>query len=951
MSAAEQLVEAILDAPSLAEARQILEAALPVGELRQDLTVLMRNYAHSEVDLPRAWLLSARMAPHATALGLHVHGRWLASAGDRVRSIALMQVAVIAYEWYGDTMGAGRVTANLANELYRSGDQSQEALAAAAEAERLFRSSIAPAAEIALCIGKTRMTVQSVYADLQAWERSFATVTSVKELVATIPDPDAPLRLLLADAEISSGMQLEDLFDRFAEANEAYQRAESLLHTLSGELAADQVRLSYFRLWLNRAILALRLGRHGDARLAFDRAANYITIDDHEDWADLQVQRAYQALLIGDSAEARYRLEQVRQKLEKHELPRQQIDLLFYTALLADPGRSSAQLEEAAARYRALGLHLLPIIVQLYQAEGAYATGRYEEAEQILAAVQGELDHYPSPRRRLEIKRIRALYAPEVELETIAALADELRHFHDYAAAADVFGRLGERFERADDLERAATAYGEAMAALDDVRGALRLSLDALTFLQRRRRIYERAFALAAAERPNEALAILERVRAQVMRDELVNEGLQELIARSDFAQLRRLHAELEQARARAFPQEMRSDHHQDAEAMQRIRHELAAVEQRYLAELNRLQAQGVAEVGWIRGEPASLEAIQAALPSASCLISYALVHSLTGSPELWAVVVGASGPPRTVRLAGSAELHMLLNAWQSQPIVTAGGNLAREQVDSVLKLIYRYMIYPLEREIASVHALIIVLDDALPLLPIHAALHPRQGYLVERYVVSYAPSATVLVACTQREQQRTSGTERVVAGWQGDNQMVPLLPHANRELAMLGEQLQTPAQYGPFNAEQILTRSASAQLIHLVCHGVFPRDAHPRFARLILGSEALYAHDFYRTRLRADLLTLNACDTGLHGPGVQGLVSAALVAGASTVVASMWLVNDAAAPALMERFYSYLLNGVGRAEALCLAQRDLLSGAFSHPADWACHFVTGVSTPLPVDQ
>jgi CHAT domain-containing protein len=64
-----------------------------------------------------------------------------------------------------------------------------------------------------------------------------------------------------------------------------------------------------------------------------------------------------------------------------------------------------------------------------------------------------------------------------------------------------------------------------------------------------------------------------------------------------------------------------------------------------------------------------------------------------------------------------------------------------------------------------------------------------------------------------------------------------------------------------------------------------------------------------------------------------------------------MWLVNDAAAPALMERFYSYLLNGVGRAEALCLAQRDLLSGAFSHPADWACHFVTGVSTPLPVDQ
>lgn len=947
MSAAEELVEAVLDAPSLDAARAILEAALPAGTPRYELVVAMRDHAQSEAALPRAWLLSARMAPEATALGLHVHGRWLASAGERARSITLMHVAVIAYEWCGDVMGAGRVTANIANELYRQGNQPQAALDAAAEAERLFRRSNAPEAEIALCIGKTRMTMQSVYADMQDWERSFATVSSVKELVATIPAPDAQLRLLLADAEISSGMQLEDLFDRFEAAGEAFRRAEGLLDALRDELAPEQIRLSAFRLWLNRAVLALRLSRHGDARYAFDRAEHYVGPQDHEDWSDLQLYRAQQALLIGDRGEARHRLDLVRRKLDEQELPRQQVDLNFYSALLEE--QTGERLSEVADQYRALGLHLLPTIVQLYQAEGVYAAGDSEAAEQLLAEVQPLLDQYPSPRRRLEVTRIRALYGPDATPETLAELAVELRGFHDYAAAADVLSRLGERLEQAGQAPRAEQAYRDAIRSLEEARGALRLSLDVLTFIQRRRRPYERAFALAAPSRPAEGLEIVERARAQVILDELVNDGLQDLIARGDFVPLRRVRAELEQARARAIPQQLRAGHRLAEPDTQPVMAALAAAEQRYLDELNRLQAQGVVEAGWIRGEPAPLAAIQAALPDDGCLISYVLVHSLAGSPELWAVVVGGAGQPSAQRLAGAAELQMLIGGWQSRPVVTVDGNSAREQVDGVLKLIYRYMIHPLERSIAAAGSLVIALDDALPLLPVHAALHPRQGYLVERYVVSYTPSATVLVACAQRERQRAGGEGVVVAGWQGDGRAVPLLPQAPRELALLGELLAAPPHKGPFTADQMLSLCAGARLVHLVCHGVFPHDAHPRFARLLLGNESLYAHDLYRTRLRTDLLTMNACDTGLHGPGVQGLVSASLVSGASAVVASMWLVNDDAAPALMERFYTHLLAGAPRAAALCLAQRELLSGSFTHPADWAPHFLTGVPGTLPM--
>lgn len=944
---AAQLVEAVLDAPSLEAARRIVEAELPIGVVRQELVVAMRDYAQGEADLPRAWLLSARMAPLATALGLHVHGRWLASDGARARSIELMRVAGIAYEWCGDVMGAGRVTANIANELYRQGGQPHAALAAAAAAEQLFRQSEAPAAEIALCVGKTRMTVQSVYADMQDWEKSFAAVQSVKDLVATVPSPDAALRHMLADAEISSGMQLEDLFDRFDEAAQAYQRAESLLVTVSEQLAPEQTRLSWFRLGLNRAVLALRLGRHGDARYRFDEAGRYVDEKDREDWCDLQLYRAYQALLIGDGGEARRRLDAARPKITQADLPRQYVDLHFYEALLAGPAQSGDRLAQVAEQYSALGLQLLPMVVSLHQAEGAYVAGQAAQAEQILAAVEATLGAYPSPRRRLEVARIRALFAAAPSTEGLRELAEQLRRYSDYAAAASVLSRLGEHYERAQQLEQAEQAYRAAIKALEDARGVLRLSLDTLTFLQQRRRPYERAFALVASQRPAEGFAITERARAQVILDELVNDGLQDLIVHGDLAELRLARDELEQARARAIPQRPRGEHHQAELAGPQAMVDLAVAEQRYLDVLNSLQARGVVDVGWIRGEPASLSEIQQALPPGGHLIAYSLVHSPSEVPELWATVVSAAGV-QAQRLAGSADLSVLLDAWRKRPIVTGSGAASREQVDAALKLIYRYLVLPLERHIATAESLIVALDDALPLLPIHAALHPRQGYLVERYVVSYVPSATVLAICARRSRRDSCPTS-VIAGWQGDDRLAPLLPQANRELDRLGELLGVIAHKGPFRADEILRLCADAGLIHLVCHGVFPPEAHPRFARLILGAESIYAHDFYRIRLRAELLTMNACDTGLHGPGVQGLVSAALVAGASAVVASMWLVNDAAAPELMERFYTYLLrDGCARAEALCRAQRDLIRGPFSHPADWAPHFLTGLPTALP---
>jgi len=93
---------------------------------------------------------------------------------------------------------------------------------------------------------------------------------------------------------------------------------------------------------------------------------------------------------------------------------------------------------------------------------------------------------------------------------------------------------------------------------------------------------------------------------------------------------------------------------------------------------------------------------------------------------------------------------------------------------------------------------------------------------------------------------------------------------------------------------------------------------------------ERLTARDVIeRLRLRCDLVALSACESGLsrvrRGDELIGLVRAFLFAGASTLLCTLWRVDDRSTRLLMERFYQQILNGVPFAEALKYAQLDLM--------------------------
>lgn len=88
------------------------------------------------------------------------------------------------------------------------------------------------------------------------------------------------------------------------------------------------------------------------------------------------------------------------------------------------------------------------------------------------------------------------------------------------------------------------------------------------------------------------------------------------------------------------------------------------------------------------------------------------------------------------------------------------------------------------------------------------------------------------------------------------------------------------------------------------------------------------------------DMVVMSACESGLgetSGEGVFGLQRGFKLAGANTLLMSLWKVDDTATQLLMTEFYRHYLSGKTKQESLRLAQQSLRDNAnYSDPTYWA---------------
>jgi CHAT domain-containing protein len=290
---------------------------------------------------------------------------------------------------------------------------------------------------------------------------------------------------------------------------------------------------------------------------------------------------------------------------------------------------------------------------------------------------------------------------------------------------------------------------------------------------------------------------------------------------------------------------------------------------------------------------------------------------------------------------------------------------------------LYDLLLKPAESLIAASSRLLIVPDGPLQLLPFAALRRSATEYLVDWKPVHTVVSATVYAEL--KKMRHSVDNKAVELAAFGDPHMPALGKDGiersrNTELRFASERGFTFARL-PFSRQEVEGIEAlypkrnliylgseateehakalgtNVRYIHFATHGLLD-ERFPLNSALVLtipkkveeGKEngLLQAWEiFEQMRLDADLVTLSACNTGLgqelSGEGLIGLTRAFQYAGAHSVLASLWNVDDFRTMQLMERFYTELKHGKSKDEALRAAQLELLhSPGGSPPYYWA---------------
>jgi len=186
-------------------------------------------------------------------------------------------------------------------------------------------------------------------------------------------------------------------------------------------------------------------------------------------------------------------------------------------------------------------------------------------------------------------------------------------------------------------------------------------------------------------------------------------------------------------------------------------------------------------------------------------------------------------------------------------------------------------------------------------------------------------------------------------------------LPGTAKEASEIARLYATEPMTGSAATEpEVRQRMPSARVIHLATHGYF-HPTMPMASGVLLSAPkeelasettdqdgVLQAYEFSGDmRLRADLVVLSACETGrgkaVHGEGLIGLTRSLQMAGARSVVATHWRIDDQASREVMVAFHRKVRGGVAKDEALrqAMAEAQLQNGT-RHPYYWAAFFLSG---------
>jgi CHAT domain-containing protein len=761
---------------------------------------------------------------------------------------------------------------------------------------------------------------------------------------------------------------------RSEEALALAAESEPLLTAASQTNTEDRRRLN--NLLLNRGVAHELCEEYEEALAVYERQmALTRTLDDPLMLAQLKHNQAYALAQIGALTDAATHYQDAEQLLKQQDAPTDLIRLYTnYAAVLALLGNYRAARERQDQAEALLqtqeGVEQQRQWLNILRARLDLQAG-WPVTDATLARMAAARDCFaangPPFAAGLATLMLGYCYLARQQGQQAADLFRQAEQIAEQSADRNLGYRahhgLGQVAVQQGALTTAIAAYTNAIQQIESMRAAFHIELFRADFLTDKLTVYQDLVRLyCQSEQSAAAFQVVERAKARLLTEKLAFRLIQEaagLPPTDDAAvaplmvQLRTALQALEQLSRQARVEGLQSQSEfgktpttTTAAAIrtqeQQIHHLMHAIEQRQ----TRFSV-------YATGEPAPLTQIQRHL-TGKVLLQYHLNHD-----EIWLFVVDDQGVVARTPLAArqpveqarqqltavmerTLELSVRFGALRAQRYLPALLAEANQQLEQLYQLLFAPCLPLLQGR----NSLIIAPDQALHYIPFHA-LYDGQAYLLENFTISYTPSATIFDLC---RQERSYGADVLIMGYQPDTlaaitreltQVHQWLPHARLLQGVEG------------TAAAFLQHAPVAGLIHLAAHAQFRLD-QPLLSSLSLADRPLALAEIARLQLRAELIVLNGCETGhgqLHGADLLSLAGGFLSAGVSSLLVTLWRVEDTIAATLMDHFYQALGAGQSKAAALRTAQLHLLrqpngteqgQALYRHPAYWAPFILIG---------
>ncbi len=534
-------------------------------------------------------------------------------------------------------------------------------------------------------------------------------------------------------------------------------------------------------------------------------------------------------------------------------------------------------------------------------------------------------------------------------VEALGAVEQALTIHHelgDRVSEGITLHNIGYIYQRQGDVAQALAHYEQAMEILESVRALAGSEAGRAGFIAQYADLYASAVKLYHQQgRDVEAFLTSERGRARAFLDSLAtgqvaltDDTAADLLAREQAAYAARQAAQDALAKARAL-------NPPDPALVADLETQLAAAEQEHAAALAAIEARSDQLAALVPGRSTVLDLsqVQALLDSQTTLISYYIL----GDEGILAFII-------TRDTFEVVELDVTRQGLTEAITTFRDFASLDDPHPASLQQLYGWLIAPLKPQLKT-SAIGVIPHGVLHYLPF-AALTDGTRYLSDDYVLFTLPSASAL-PFIQENRKPEADTVLALGNPVSDEPGLSTLNFAEQEVKAIAELYDGQPLIGKAATESTVRSGVhNASILHLAAHGEY-NPFNPLFSAIYLAGDAdndgrLEVREIYGLDLKAatDLVVLSACQTQLGelsaGDEVVGLNRAFLYAGAPTVVASLWNVDDEATALLMERFYIHLREGMGKAQALRQAQVELRA-KYPHPYYWAAFVLTGDAGPI----